>query len=235
MAEGRRVRLRHAEGRRASSGPTSWPSVTGDDEDNLVVSLLAKQEFAVPACRGACQQPEERVDVQRDVGRRRVGQHPAPHHRSGAGGRSASVRSCACCRSRAARPSWPRSRLPRVRPRPTRRSPSSASPATPRSWPSCARRRWWCPRGDTILRVGDEVLVLVTSRERRRGRARCSSADSAVSWPNGGFVSVDERSVWQAAGCTRGSASRGGRARRGPHLPAPRRGCARRRRRNGAR
>ena len=25
-----------------------WPRVTGDDEDNLVISLLAKQEFAVP-------------------------------------------------------------------------------------------------------------------------------------------------------------------------------------------
>jgi trk system potassium uptake protein TrkA len=62
-------------------------AVTGDDEDNLVISLLAKQEFARAARRGPCQQPEERVDVQRDVGCRRVGQHPAPHHGPRAGGR----------------------------------------------------------------------------------------------------------------------------------------------------
>ena len=50
-------------------------AVTGDDEDNLVISLLAKQEFAVPRGRRSRQQPEERLDVQRDVGRRRVGVH----------------------------------------------------------------------------------------------------------------------------------------------------------------
>ena len=61
-------------------------AVTGDDEDNLVISLLAKQEFAVPRGRRPGEQPEERVDVQRDVGRRRVGVHPSPAHRARRGG-----------------------------------------------------------------------------------------------------------------------------------------------------
>ena len=43
-------------------------AVTGDDEDNLVVSLLSKQEFAVPRVRRPGEQPEERVDVQRACG-----------------------------------------------------------------------------------------------------------------------------------------------------------------------
>ncbi len=62
-------------------------AVTGDDEDNLVVSLLAKQEFGVPARRRSGQQPEERVDVQRELGRRRRGVDSSPADRArGRGG-----------------------------------------------------------------------------------------------------------------------------------------------------
>ena len=48
-------------------------AATGDDEDNLVISLLAKQEFARPAGGRPGQPPEERVAVHRAVGRRRRG------------------------------------------------------------------------------------------------------------------------------------------------------------------
>ena len=47
-------------------------AATGDDEDNLVVSLLAKQEFAVPAGDRQGKPPQEQLAVQRDVGCRCV-------------------------------------------------------------------------------------------------------------------------------------------------------------------
>ena len=46
-------------------------AATGDDEDNLVTSLLAKQEFAVPRVLARVNHPEQRVAVQRAVGRGR--------------------------------------------------------------------------------------------------------------------------------------------------------------------
>ena len=78
-------------------------AVTGDDEDNLVDLAAGQAGVRRAARRRPRQQPEERVDVQRDVGRRRRGVDAAPHHRPRAGGGRASARSCACCRSRAAR------------------------------------------------------------------------------------------------------------------------------------
>ena len=53
-------------------------AATGDDEDNLVTSLLAKQEFAVPRVLARRQPPEERVALHRAMGcgRRRL---PAAH------------------------------------------------------------------------------------------------------------------------------------------------------------
>ena len=147
-------------------------AVTGDDEDNLVVSLLSKQEFGVPARRGPRQQPEERVDVQRDRG---ASTWPCrtPHliTGAGAGGGDASARSCGCCRSRAARPSWPRSRWPTARRRPTRRSPSSRFPRDATVVAVLRDDRLVVPRGDTILRVGDEVMVLVTDESEAAVRA----------------------------------------------------------------
>ena len=48
VAGGRRLRASARSRRRASSSADVVAAVTGDDEDNLVVSLLAKQEFGVP-------------------------------------------------------------------------------------------------------------------------------------------------------------------------------------------
>ena len=59
---------------------------TGDDKANLVISLLAKTEFAVPRTVGRVNHPVQRVAVQRVVGRRRLGVDPAHHVRAGRGG-----------------------------------------------------------------------------------------------------------------------------------------------------
>ena len=45
---------------------------------------------------------------------------------------------------------------------PTRRSSTSTSPATPRSWPSSATTTWSCPAATRVLEAGDEVLAMVT-------------------------------------------------------------------------
>ena len=61
-------------------------AATGDDKANLVVSLLSKTEFGVPAHRRARQQPQERVDVRRVMGRGRRRVDPAADDRSRRGG-----------------------------------------------------------------------------------------------------------------------------------------------------
>ena len=71
----------------------AWPQVdvavaaTGDDEDNLVISLLAKQEFAVPRVVARVNHPEQPVAVQRVVGGRHLGVDAATAHGAGRGGR----------------------------------------------------------------------------------------------------------------------------------------------------
>ena len=88
--------------RRRVRGQRRWPTagldkadvvaaVTGDDEDNLV-DLAARQAGVRRAARRRPgEQPEERVDVQRDVGRRRRRVDAAPAHRARRGGGVASA------------------------------------------------------------------------------------------------------------------------------------------------
>ena len=59
---------------------------TGDDKVNLVVSLLAKTEFAVQPGRRPDQPPGQRVAVHRGLGRRRRGVDAAGARRAGRGG-----------------------------------------------------------------------------------------------------------------------------------------------------
>ena len=51
-------------------------AATGDDEDNLVISLLAKQEFAVPRVVARVNNPKNQRAVQRGLGGRRGRFHP---------------------------------------------------------------------------------------------------------------------------------------------------------------
>ena len=120
-------------------------AVTGDDEDNLVISLLAKQEFGVPRVVARVNNPKNEwmfnemwgVDVAVST----------PHLITALVQEAVSVgivRAPAVVRGRQGS-SWPRSRWPRARRPPTRRSWSSACRATPRSWPSSVRSGWSCP------------------------------------------------------------------------------------------
>ena len=120
-------------------------AVTGDDEDNLVISLLAKQEFGVPRVVARVNNPKNEwmfnemwgVDVavstphlitalvQEAVSRRLVRAPAVVRGRQGQAGRGDAGR---------------RTRRP-----PTRRSSSSACPATPPWSPSSARSGSSCP------------------------------------------------------------------------------------------
>ncbi len=62
-------------------------AATGDDKVNLVLSLLAKTEFGVPRTVARVNNPQERVDVRRGVGRRRRRLDPAPDDGARRGGR----------------------------------------------------------------------------------------------------------------------------------------------------
>jgi len=137
-------------------------SVTGDDEDNLVVSLLAKQEFAVPRVVARVNNPNNEwmfnetwgVDVSVST----------PHLITGLVQEAVSVGSFVRLLSF----EGGRAKLAEV-------TLAEGSPAAdkeiaelgfPRDTTVVAILRdekVVVPRGDTILRLGDEVLVLVTS------------------------------------------------------------------------
>jgi trk system potassium uptake protein TrkA len=137
-------------------------SVTGDDEDNLVVSLLAKQEFAVPRVVARVNNPNNEwmfnetwgVDVSVST----------PHLITGLVQEAVSVGSFVRLLSF----EGGRAKLAEV-------TLAAGSPAAdkeiaelgfPRDTTVVAILRdekVVVPRGDTILRLGDEVLVLVTS------------------------------------------------------------------------
>lgn len=145
-------------------------SVTGDDEDNLVVSLLAKQEFAVPRVVARVNNPKNEwmfnetwgVDVSVST----------PHLITGLVQEAVSVGSFVRLLSF----EGGRAKLAEV-------TLAEGSPATdkeiadlgfPRDTTVVAilrEEKVVVPRGDTILRLGDEVLVLVTSESEDAVRA----------------------------------------------------------------
>jgi len=145
-------------------------AVTGDDEDNLVVSLLAKQEFGVPRVVARVNNPKNEwmfneswgVDVAVST----------PHLLTALVEEAVSVGSFVRILSF----EGGRARLAEV-------TLADTSPAAdkeivelglPRDSTVVAvlrRDRLVVPRGDTVLRVGDEVLVLVTDDSEADVRA----------------------------------------------------------------
>ena len=143
-------------------------AATGDDEDNLVISLLAKQEFAVPRVVARVNHPKNQwlfneswgVDVS-------VVDAPAAH-RAGRRGGLGRARSSGCCSSRAASAHLVEITLAEDSPA---NDTAIADLAFPRDAVVVAvvrADRLIVPRGDTTLQSGDEVLVLVDGG--RRGR-----------------------------------------------------------------
>ena len=145
-------------------------SVTGDDEDNLVVSLLAKQEFAVPRVVARVNNPNNEwmfnetwgVDVSVST----------PHLITGLVQEAVSVGSFVRLLSF----EGGKAKLAEV-------TLADGSPAAdkeivevgfPRDTTVVAILRdekVVVPRGDTILRLGDEVLVLVTAESEEAVRS----------------------------------------------------------------
>jgi trk system potassium uptake protein TrkA len=137
-------------------------AVTGDDEDNLVVSLLAKQEFAVPRVVARVNNPKNEwmfnetwgVDVSVST----------PHLITGLVQEAVSVGSFVRLLSF----EGGRAKLAEVTL--AAESPAADKEIVELGFPRDAsvvailrEEKLVVPRGDTILRVGDEVMVLVTA------------------------------------------------------------------------
>ena len=145
-------------------------AVTGDDEDNLVISLLAKQEFAVPRVVARVNNPKNEwmfnetwgIDVSVST----------PHLITGLVEEAVTVGSFVRLLSFGGG----KAKLAEV-------TLADGSPAAdkeiselhfPRDTTVVAvlrEEKVIVPRGDTILRLGDEVLVLVTSESEDDTRA----------------------------------------------------------------
>jgi len=154
----------------AVDGADVVAAVTGDDEDNLVVSLLAKQEFGVPRVVARVNNPKNEwmfnelwgVDVSVST----------PHLLTALVEEAVSVGSFVRLLSF----EGGRARLAEV-------TLAEGSPADGREIADLAiprdatvvavlrAERLMVPRGDTILRVGDEVVVLVTEESEDEVRA----------------------------------------------------------------
>jgi trk system potassium uptake protein TrkA len=142
-------------------------AVTGDDEDNLVVSLLAKQEFGVPRVVARVNNPDNRwlfnetwgVDVSVST----------PHLLTALVEEAVSVGSFVRLLSLGG----DRARLSEVTLAPT--SPANGRQIVDLGFPRDStvvavlrNDNVVVPRGDTTLKEGDEVMVLVTSDSEER-------------------------------------------------------------------
>ena len=120
-------------------------AATGDDEDNLVISLLAKQEFGVPRVIARVNHPKNEwlfnenwgVDVSVST----------PHLITALVEEAVSVGSLVRLLQFEGGQVAPRRGHPgrRLAGRRQASRRSSTCPATPPSWPSCARTTWSCP------------------------------------------------------------------------------------------
>jgi trk system potassium uptake protein len=144
-------------------------AVTGDDEDNVVIALLAKQEFGVPRCVARVNDPDNEwmfneswgVDVAVST----------PHLLTGLVTQAVSVGTL----TRLLSLGQGEARLDEI-------TLAESSPAVgheiqglgfPRDSTVVAvlrQQRVVVPRGDTVLRAGDEVLVLVTESSEEQVR-----------------------------------------------------------------
>ena len=151
-------------------------AATGDDEDNLVVSLLAKQEFAVPRVDRPGEPPQEPLALQRELGRRHLGEHAAPHHRAGRRGRERrSPRAPVPARGRRGR-RWSRSPSPTTRPVAKQAVRDIDIPRDATIVAIVRDDHVVMPRGDTMLLPGDEVLALVTTEAEDQLRTMLTGA-----------------------------------------------------------
>jgi trk system potassium uptake protein TrkA len=160
-------------GRLASAGAERADviaSVTGDDEDNLVISLLAKQEFGVPRVVARVNNPKNEwmftemwgVDVAVST----------PHLLTALVQEAVSVGSFVRLLSF----EGGRARLAEVTL--AEGSPADGKEIVELKFPRDAtvvavlrKERVIVPRGDTIVRVGDEVIVLLTDESEEEVRA----------------------------------------------------------------
>ena len=145
-------------------------SVTGDDEDNLVVSLLAKQEFAVPRVVARVNNPGNEwmfnetwgVDVSVST----------PHLITGLVQEAVSVGSFVRLLSfEGGRAKLAEVTLAEGSPAADREIAELGFPRDTTVVAILRDEKVVVPRGDTILRLGDEVLVLVTSESEDAVRA----------------------------------------------------------------
>ncbi len=145
-------------------------SVTGDDEDNLVVSLLAKQEFAVPRVVARVNNPKNEwmfnetwgVDVSVST----------PHLITGLVQEAVSVGSFVRLLSfEGGRAKLAEVTLAEDSPAADKEIAELGFPRDTTVVAILREEKVVVPRGDTILRLGDEVLVLVTSESEDAVRA----------------------------------------------------------------
>ena len=210
VARRRRVRSRR---RCAQAGLERCDVVvaaTGDDEDNLV-DLAARQAGVRRAARHrARQSPEERVAVQRELGRR-----PLACRRRTSSPRSSKKRcrsggSCASCSSRAATSGSSRSRSPTNAPVVDQAIRDLDIPRDATIVAVVRGEHVVMPRGDTDLRSGRR-----SARDGDRPTPKTTSAESLPA------AELERRDFTTAcrSGCT--SRARGRRRRRRPRGDAP--------------
>ena len=137
-------------------------AVTGDDEDNLVDLAAGQAGVRRAPRRRPGEQPEEPVDVQRDVGRRRVRCRRRTCSPPSSRRRCRSAASCACSPSRAGRAGLVEVTLAAGSPAIDKEIVELGFPRDSTVVAILRQDHVVVPRGDTPLLEGDEVLVLVT-------------------------------------------------------------------------
>ncbi len=155
----------------AKAGPDradAFVAVTGDDEDNLVASLLAKQEFGVPKVLARVNHPANEWLFDQDWGVDIA--VSAPHLLSGLVEEAVSVGSVVRLLRLAGDARLVEVTLQDGAPVVGRRLVDAGFPRHSSVVAVLRAGSVVVPRGDTELRVGDEVLVLVTDESETQVR-----------------------------------------------------------------
>ncbi len=137
-------------------------AATGDDEDNLVVSLLAKQEFAVPRVIARVNHPQNEWMFNENWGVDLSVSTPHLHHRARRGGGDGRAASCGSSSSRAGNVRLVEVTLADDSPVIDKAIHEVDMPRDATIVAVVRNEHVVMPRGDTVFEAGDEVLALVT-------------------------------------------------------------------------
>ena len=180
-------------------------AVTGDDEDNVVITLLAKQEFGVPRCVARVNDPANEWMFTETLGRRHRRVDTAPAHRARHPGRLGRHPDPSAVARPRRTPASTRSPW-RTHRRRWGTNPRARLPAGPRPSSQCfASNAWWCHEATPCCGPATTCSCSSPTSPRSRSAACSPAPDRRATEPwrsrGGGSASPPAPTTSSASAC----------------------------------